>query len=73
MIFLSSLPVLLWWDLRQRKSKNQRRHDRFMMNTNIRLKVGDRELVAHMSTSLINILDQIQSQDDRFHLLVPFV
>lgn len=49
-VFLLSLPVLLWWALRQRKPKNQRRHERFMMNTDIRLKVGDRELVAHMNT-----------------------
>ncbi len=49
-IFLISLPVLLWWALRQRKPKNQRRHDRFMMDTDIRIKVGDRELVAHMNT-----------------------
>lgn len=49
-LVLLSLPVLVWWVMRKRTTKNQRRHDRFMMNTDIRVKVGDRELVAHMNT-----------------------
>ncbi len=49
-IVLLSLPLVVWWVLRQKTTKNQRRHDRFMMNTDIHVKVGDRELVAHMNT-----------------------
>ena len=49
-IVLLTLPMAIWWAQRQKAPKNQRRHDRFMMDTDICVKVGGRELVAHMNT-----------------------
>lgn len=43
-------PLALWQTLRVRDPKEQRRYDRFKMNSEIRLNVGGRELVGAVST-----------------------
>lgn len=48
--FLLSLPVLLWLALRRKAPQSRRQFERFLMNTDIRVKVGERELVGHMKT-----------------------
>lgn len=51
---LLMLPMLVWFVLRQRAAandpKNQRRHERFKMSSQISVKVGDRELVGSMNS-----------------------
>ena len=47
---LMMLPLLVWQVLRLRQPENRRKHERFMMNSEIKLKVGDRELVGQMNT-----------------------
>lgn len=47
---LMMLPLLVWQVLRLRQPENRRRHERFMMNSEIKLKVGDRELIGQMNT-----------------------
>lgn len=51
---LSLLPLLVWSVLRARNRakdpSNRRVHERFMMNSEIKVKVGERELVANLST-----------------------
>ena len=48
------LPMMVWVVLRQRAMsndpKNQRRHERFKMSSQISVKVGDRELVGSVNT-----------------------
>jgi len=43
-------PVLLSFALRQRSGKCQRRHTRYQIDSSVRVRVGDRELVGHVST-----------------------
>lgn len=43
-------PLALWQALRVRDPKNQRRYDRFKMNSEIRVNVGGRELVGAVNT-----------------------
>lgn len=43
-------PVALWQMLRRREGKENRRFERFKMNSEIRVNVGDRELVGAVST-----------------------
>lgn len=44
-------PLALWQALRRvRDPKNKRRYDRFKMSSEVRVKVGDRELVGAMNT-----------------------
>lgn len=51
---LLMLPMMAWVVLRQRAMandpKNQRRHERFKMSSQISVKIGDRELVGAMNT-----------------------
>jgi subtilisin family serine protease len=49
---LMLLPLIVWMVLRQMSAspKNQRRHDRFKMNSEVRVKIGDRELVGAMNS-----------------------
>jgi subtilisin family serine protease len=48
---LMLLPVLVWSVLRQRSNgSGRRRFDRFVMNSEIRVMAGDRELVGQMKT-----------------------
>lgn len=47
---LMLLPLLVWFALRRRDPKNQRRHERFRMSSEIRVMVGDRELVGSVNT-----------------------
>jgi len=45
------MPLLAWVSLIRRSSgKNRRRYDRFVMNSDIKVKVGGRELTAHLKT-----------------------
>lgn len=53
LIAFSLLPLMVWQILRTREQatgKNRRRHERFVMNSEIKVKVGDRELVGQMNT-----------------------
>ncbi len=44
-------PVLAWQVLRQKsKKKNRRAHDRFLMNSSLKLSVNGQDLVGHMRT-----------------------
>lgn len=43
-------PLALWQALRLRDPKNKRRYERFKMNSEIRVTVGDRELVGAVNT-----------------------
>ncbi|PWU16669.1 MAG: serine protease [Bdellovibrio sp.] len=47
---LSLLPLIVWQLLRRRTIENRRRFDRFVLNSEIRVRVGDRELVGQMNT-----------------------
>lgn len=52
-IAFSLAPLIVWNILRLRardEGKNRRRHERFVMNSEIKVKIGDRELVGHMNT-----------------------
>lgn len=50
-IALTLLPLIVWQVLRDRKTQVQRRKfDRFVMESDIQLKVGGRQLTAHMHT-----------------------
>lgn len=44
------LPLIVWQVVRSRSTQSRRRFDRFVMNSDIQLKVGGRELVGHMKT-----------------------
>jgi subtilisin family serine protease len=50
--FAFALPLIIWSVLRKREQdvKNRRQHERFVMNSDIKLRVGDRELSGHMKT-----------------------
>jgi hypothetical protein len=51
LVGLTLLPLIIVLTLRQKSdSKNRRRFDRFVMNSDIRIKVGERELTGHMKT-----------------------
>lgn len=43
-------PLAIWQVLRRRDPKENRRYERFKMNSEIRVQVGDRELVGALST-----------------------
>lgn len=49
---LMSLPLAVWFVLRKRamSPESRRRFDRFKMNSQVRIKVGDRELTGQVST-----------------------
>lgn len=44
------VPLVFWQALRLRDPKNRRRHERFKMSSEIRVQVGDRELVGAVNT-----------------------
>lgn len=44
------LPLIVWQVVRSRSAHSRRRYERFVMNSDIQLKVGGRELVGHMKT-----------------------
>jgi Tfp pilus assembly protein PilZ len=45
------LPLIVWQVLRTKAlSKQRRKHERFVMNSEIKVKVGNRELVGQMNT-----------------------
>lgn len=44
------LPLAAWMALRRMDPRNQRKHDRFRMRSDIKVMVGNRELVGHMNT-----------------------
>jgi len=50
----SLLPLMVWQALRMKSlyvdPQSRRRHERFVMNSEIKVKLGDRELTGHMST-----------------------
>lgn len=53
LVAFSLVPLIVWNVLRTREAasgKNRRRHERFVMNSEITLKVGDRQLTAQMNT-----------------------
>lgn len=52
LLMLSLMPLLIWQALRRRAldGANRRRHERFVMNSEIRVKIGERELVGQMNT-----------------------
>ncbi|MGZ3786288.1 MAG: S8 family serine peptidase [Bdellovibrio sp.] len=43
-------PLILWQVLRLREPKSRRRHERFKMNSEVRVTVGERELVGSVNT-----------------------
>jgi len=47
---LSLIPLIVWLGLRKRETQSRRKHDRYLMDSDIQLKVGDRELTGHMKT-----------------------
>ncbi|MNK51253.1 Thermophilic serine proteinase precursor [compost metagenome] len=47
---LMMIPLLVWFALRRPEGASRRKHDRFKMNSEIRVKVGDRELIGQTST-----------------------
>lgn len=47
---LLMLPLIVWQVLRMKAPENKRRHERFKMNSEIRVNVGDRELVGSVNT-----------------------
>ncbi|AHZ85049.1 S8 family serine peptidase [Bdellovibrio bacteriovorus] len=47
---LLMVPLILWQVLRARDPKARRKHDRFKMSSEIRVQVGDRELVGSVNT-----------------------
>lgn len=50
-VLVMSLPLMLWITMRRRvPAVSRRQHERFMMNSDIRVNVGGRELVGHMKT-----------------------
>jgi len=49
-LIVLSLPMFVWLSLRQVNPASRRQYDRFMMNTDIRVRVGDKELIGHMKT-----------------------
>ena len=54
LVVLSLLPIVVWQILRVRAAVQahlrRRRHERFIMNSDIKVKVGDQELIAHLNT-----------------------
>lgn len=44
------MPLAIWQVLRLREPKNKRRFERFKMNSEVRVNIGDRELVGAMNT-----------------------
>lgn len=52
-VVIMALPMMVWLVLRNRqrqRDRNRRQHERFVMNSDIRLKVGGRELEGQMKT-----------------------
>lgn len=49
-VVIVTLPVALAVGYRMRSPKSKRQHDRFMINSEVKLKLGDRELVGSVST-----------------------
>lgn len=53
-LVLALLPLLVWFVLRARQAaeapSNRRAHPRFVMNSEIKVKMGERELVGNLST-----------------------
>lgn len=47
---LMALPLALWFALRKRSPESRRKHERFKMNSEVRVNVGGRELVGAMRT-----------------------
>lgn len=48
---LTLLPLVVWQAVRSREAaKNRRKHERFVMNSEIRVQMGNRELVGQMRT-----------------------
>lgn len=47
---LMALPLALWFMLRRKSPEQRRRHERFKINSEIKVKIGDRELVGAMNT-----------------------
>lgn len=44
------VPMILWQVLRARAPQSKRKHERFKMNSEIRVNIGDRELVGSVNT-----------------------
>ncbi|MFN7455400.1 MAG: S8 family serine peptidase [Pseudobdellovibrionaceae bacterium] len=50
-LILSLLPVLVYFVIRARaKKSNRRQFERFVMKSDMRIRIGDKELVGHMQT-----------------------
>lgn len=47
---LLALPLALWFALRRKSPEARRKHERFKMNSEVRVKVGERELIGSMNT-----------------------
>lgn len=47
---LLMLPLIVWQTLRVREPKSRRRHERFKMSSEVRVQVGERELVGSVNT-----------------------
>jgi hypothetical protein len=52
LVGLMCLPMVVWFALRKRapEGRDKRRYDRFKINSEVRVKVGDRELVGSMNS-----------------------
>lgn len=49
-LLLLMAPFMVWWALRRKTPVSRRRHDRFLMNSEVVIKAGERELVASLKT-----------------------
>lgn len=50
LILVLSLPLAFYFHLRTRKPMSRRKHDRFVMKSDIKVNIGGRELVAQMNS-----------------------
>ena len=50
MLLLFTLPVLLYRYLRSQQPENRRQYERFKINTDVKVKVGEKELVGSISS-----------------------
>ncbi|OFZ11895.1 MAG: hypothetical protein A2Z20_03080 [Bdellovibrionales bacterium RBG_16_40_8] len=50
LLALLALPIIVYNALRQKNPKDKRQHERFKINSEVKVKVGDRELIGSIST-----------------------
>ena len=50
MLIVLSIPMAVYMTLRKKKVHNRRKHERFDIDTHVKMKIGDKELVGAMSS-----------------------